>query len=366
MGEKITLSVIKADVGGYVGHSHIHEDLVDTAEEQLQAHKEKGVLVDFCVMSCGDDLELILTHKRGENDEQIHKIAWDTFLACTEVAKKLKLYGAGQDLLKDAFSGNVKGLGPGVAEMEIEERASEPVVIFMGDKCSPGAWNLPVYRMFADPFCTAGLVIDPKMHDGFQFEILDIVENQSIRLNCPEEMYDLLALIGAVERYLIRRVFTKGGMVCASASTQKLALIAGKYVGKDDPVLIVRAQAGLPAVGEILEAFAFPHLVEGWNRGSHFGPIFPVPFREAQTSRFDGPPRVISAGFQLANGQLVGPVDLFDDPAFDNARYHAGEIASYMRLHGPFEPHRLSLPNMEYTTIPQIIERLKDRFQKES
>jgi fructose 1,6-bisphosphate aldolase/phosphatase len=27
------------------------------------------------------------------------------------------LYGAGQDLLKDSFSGNVRGMGPGVAEI---------------------------------------------------------------------------------------------------------------------------------------------------------------------------------------------------------------------------------------------------------
>ena len=31
MSDKITLSVIKADVGGYVGHSAIHEDLMEEA-----------------------------------------------------------------------------------------------------------------------------------------------------------------------------------------------------------------------------------------------------------------------------------------------------------------------------------------------
>lgn len=40
------------------------------------------------------------------------------FEACTKVAGRLKLYGVGQDLLAYAFSGNVKGMGPGVAEME--------------------------------------------------------------------------------------------------------------------------------------------------------------------------------------------------------------------------------------------------------
>ena len=123
---KITLSVIKADIGGYVGHSASHPDILAKADECLAKAKKDGLLIDYCVTKCGDDLQLIMTHQQGEENEKIHKLAWDTFVAGTEVAKKLKLYGAGQDLLSDAFSGNVKGMGPGVAEIEFEERKSEP------------------------------------------------------------------------------------------------------------------------------------------------------------------------------------------------------------------------------------------------
>ena len=171
---KVTVSVIKADVGGYVGHSSMHPDLMKTAEDRLSNATEKGMLIDSHVTRCGDDLELIMTHGRGVDNEKVHKLAWDTFVACTEVAKDLKLYGAGQDLLKDSFSGTVKGMGPGVAEMEFEERRSEPIIVFMADKTSPGAWNLPLFRIFADPFNTAGLVIDPAMHEGFRFEVVDV------------------------------------------------------------------------------------------------------------------------------------------------------------------------------------------------
>ncbi len=362
---KVTLSVIKADIGGYVGHSHMHPEVLDVASESLDGAKADGLILDFRVLYCGDDLELIMTHTRGEEDPDIHKLAWDTFIRCTEVAKRLKLYGAGQDLLADAFSGNVKGMGPGVAEMEVEERKSEPVIVFMADKTSPGAWNLPLFRIFADPFCTAGLVIDPSMHDGFAFDVLDVKENVKIEMSCPEEMYDLLVFLGASARYMIRTVRRKSdGEVAARASVQRLNIMAGRYVGKDDPVLIVRAQSGFPAVGEILEPFSFPHLVEGWMRGSHHGPFMPVSFKYATPSRFDGPPRVIAAGFQLTNGMLLGPVDMFDDPSFDYARQKALEITEYMRRHGPFEPHRLGLEEMEYTTMPQVMKKLQDRFKK--
>src|SRR3990172_344955 len=105
-----------------------------------------------------------MTHQQGVAAERIHKLAWDTFVECTAVAKKLKLYGAGQDLLSDAFSGNVRGMGPGVAELEFTERKGEPLIAFMMDKTEPGAFNLPVYKMFASPENTAGLVIDQSLH----------------------------------------------------------------------------------------------------------------------------------------------------------------------------------------------------------
>jgi len=359
----ITLSVIKADIGGYVGHSSSHPDILAMARECLEKAKKEGLLVDFHVTRCGDDLQLIMTHEQGEENERIHKLAWDTFVEGTELARKMGLYGAGQDLLADAFSGNVKGMGPGVAEMQFEERPSEPVIIFMADKTSAGAWNMSLYKMFADPFNTIGLVIAPNMHSGFSFEVQDVKEHKKITFNAPEEIYDMLVFIGAPSRYMVRSVSSReSGSIAAVSSTQRLALIAGRYVGKDDPVCIVRAQGEFPAVGEVLEPFSHPHLVEGWMRGSHHGPFMPVAFDESNPSRFDGPPRVIAAGFQLAGGKLVGPRDMFDDPSFDEARHTANIAAEYMRRHGPFEPHRLPLEEMEYTTMPHVMKKLEGRF----
>jgi fructose 1,6-bisphosphate aldolase/phosphatase len=296
------------------------------------------------VTHCGDDIILVMTHTRGENDPEIHGLAWRTFKEITEkVAKRLKLYGAGQDLLSDAFSGNVRGLGPGVAELEFEERPSEPIVVFAADKTEPGAWNLPLYRIFASPDNTAGLVIDPKLHAGFKFEVMDLIESEVVTLKVPEELYDLVALLGT----------------------------PGRYVGKDDPVMLVRAQAGFPAVGEILSAFAVPPIVSGWMRGSHRGPLMPVSFRKGQNvvTFFDGPPRVIAMGWQVSDGKLVGvegkePADLFDDPFFEYSRRIAAEMAVYLRTMGEFEPARLGHEEMEYTTLPMILERLKPRFRK--
>lgn len=363
---KITLSVIKADTGGFVGHTDVHPEMLGVARERMGAAIASGLLLDAHVSRCGDDLALIMTHTIGIDSPAVHALAWDVFQATTAVAKRLGLYGAGQDLLSDAFSGNVRGLGPGCAEMDLEERPSEPVIVFLADKTEPGAFNYPLAKMFADPFTTAGLVIDPKLHRGFTFEVLDLRERRSIVLSTPEEWYDLLMLIGSPHRFVVKEIRSRElGIVGAVTSTQRLSLIAGRYVGKDDPVMAVRCQSGLPAVGEVLEPFALPHLVAGWMRGSHAGPLMPVGYEDATPSRFDGPPRIVALGFQLKEGKLIGPRDMFADVGFDRARQVALELADHLRRMGPFEPHRLGLDELEYTTMPELVKELEPRWVAE-
>lgn len=361
-GMKTTVSIIKADIGSFPGHSRTHPRLLEEAARCLK-EREGELLIDSFVTHCGDDLELIMTHTRGVDDEEIHRLAYDIFLRCAGIAKKMKLYGAGQDLLSDSFCGNVRGMGPGVAEMEFEERASDPVLLFMADKTEPGAWNFYLYKTFADPFNTPGLVIDPSMHEGFVFEVHDLFEHRKVFFRTPEESYDLLAYIGAPSRFVVKHVFSKKGVIAASTSTQRLNLLAGRYVGKDDPVMIIRSQSGFPAVGEILDAFTTPFIVAGWMRGSHHGPFMPVGVCDANCTVFDGPPRVICLGFQVTEGRLIGPADMFDDPAFDLVRRRALELAEMLRDHGPFEPHRLSLSEMEYTTLPTVEKELQGRWE---
>ncbi len=373
MPAKTTVSVIKCDVGSLVGHHIAPKPLLDLAEKRLaNAQREEDLINSYYVFNAGDDLELLMVHQRGEENPQIHKLAWNIFQEASEKAKTLKLYGAGQDLLKTAFSGNVRGLGPGCAEMEFEERASDPIVVFAADKASSSAFNFPLYRIFADPCNTAGLIIDPSMAGGFKFEVFDAKEDMKVVLKCPEELHELVALIGTTERYSASRVWkARDDLICASTSTTRLSLIAGKYVGKDDPVSIVRAQFGLPAIGEILVPFMHSYFVEGWMRGSHWGPIMPVGLKDSQCTVFDGPPRLVSIGFQICDGAIAcddegKPMicDLFDDPAFDMARKEAMEYAAALRRMGEFEPARLPAEALEYTTLPQVLEKLKGRFKK--
>lgn len=368
--KKTTISLIKCDVGSLAGHHVVPQPLFKIAKRQLKEAAEKGVINNFFVFNAGDDLELLMLHEKGEQNHVIHELAWNTFREAANKALELKLYGAGQDLLKTAFSGNVCGMGPGVAEMEFEERGADPIVVFAADKTSAGCFNYPLFRMFADPMNTAGLVIDPHMLCGFKFEVVDTLENKAITLKCPEEMYELLALIGTVGRYAISRIRrADDDLICAASSVSKLSLIAGKYVGKDDPVMVTRAQHGLPAVGELLAPFMHTYFVQGWMRGSHWGPIMPVGLKDSKCTAFDGPPRIVALGFQVNNGKISCDddgkpmiADLFDDPAFALARREAITSGVALRRMGEFEPARLGSEELEYTSITQVLEKLGKRF----
>ncbi|MBI5236345.1 MAG: fructose 1,6-bisphosphatase [Deltaproteobacteria bacterium] len=360
---KLCLSVITADVGGFIGNVSSHPEVLDTAKETLDTAKGKAGLRDFHVLRCGDDLALVITHEAGCESRALHEIAWKTFISCRDVAIGLKLYGTGHGLSKDGFTGTLLGMGPGVAEMEFVERESESIVIFLINKAATGPFNLPFYKIFADPFNTAGLILDKEMSDGFSFRIRDLESGKEIRLSAPGKLHEILALAGSGARYVITGVAkNSNGENAASVSAQKIATGGGE-ASHSEPTAIVRCQAGFPTVGEVMEAFAFPHLVSGWLRGAHNGPLLPVPFYEANPTRFDGPPRIISAGFQIADGRLLGPHDMFDDPSFDETRRLSNQITEYIRRHGPFEPHRLPEDALTTSNLPATIEALKNQFQ---
>jgi len=57
-----TLSVIKAAVGGFVGQSAVHPDLLTVASEAVERSVQAGLLIDGHVTHCGEDLVLIVSH----------------------------------------------------------------------------------------------------------------------------------------------------------------------------------------------------------------------------------------------------------------------------------------------------------------
>jgi len=68
----LTLSIIKADTGGWVGHSAVHPDMVEVARQAIDGVRGR-LLVDGQVATCDDDLSLIMTHDHGPDAEAVHR-----------------------------------------------------------------------------------------------------------------------------------------------------------------------------------------------------------------------------------------------------------------------------------------------------
>ena len=362
---KTTLSILKADIGSIGGHLCPSQQLLQRVKTFLEQNR-KGILDDYFVSHTGDDVAILATHRQGVGSEAVHKLAWDAFVAGTECAKEQGLYGAGQDLLKDSFSGNVRGMGPAVAEMEIEERPNEPFVFFAADKTDPGAYNLPLYLAFTDPMYNSGLMLSPTMAKGFKFVIMDVAYTEgdkTIELNAPEELYDIAALLRDNERFVVESIYSREtGEIAASVSTTRLHNIAGKYTGKDDPVMLVRVQGPFPATGEVLSPFNIGHYVAGFMRGSHTGPLMPVRMNSA-ISFFDGPPVVCALAFCVHHGKLTEPVDAFEHPYGDYVRSMVSRKATELRRQGFSGSAMLPYSELEYGGIVQKMNKLTPRFK---
>lgn len=368
---KLTLSLIKADIGSIGGHTKPSNSLLQIARQHIQRAIDEELLLDGFVSHTGDDIALLMSHVHGENNTDVHQFAWQTFCAGAAEAQNEGLYGAGQDLLVDAPSGNIRGAGPGIAEIEFDfhakERPAEPFMMFAADKCDPGIFNLPLFLSFADPMFCAGLML-PNLISGFTFDILDmnnVKEDSFIDLSAPEDYYKITVLLRDNERFGIDSIRSRRfpHQKAAAVSAQRLHSIAGKYVGKDDPVALVRTQGIFPAPEEVISPYMLSHYVGGDSRGSHVMPIMPVPINTAVTGPYCLP--IISClGFSVNQKGCFSYqyVDFFDNPVWDYVRLNAQKKALEIRKQGWSGAAMLPYAELEYSGFRETIGDLLKRF----
>jgi len=371
---KITLSILKADVGSIGGHTKPSQRMLEAVNADAADAVKKGLLIDTFIGHTGDDICIVASHTQGVNDTEVHQFAWSTFLHATDIASQYGLYGAGQDLLVDAPSGNIRGAGPAVAEIEFDHdpvktnrvRPAESFMVLAADKCGPGAYNLPMFLGFADPMYCAGLML-PRITDGFTFNIIDMDNTEGdsiISLNAPEDYYKITVLLRDNERFGIDNIVSRHtGETAAAISATRLHNIAGSYTGKDDPVAMVRNQGIFPAPEELISPFAKAHYIGGDARGSHVMPLMPVPLNTAVTGIYCLP-LVSCIGFSLsAKGEFSDSmIDFFDNTAWDYVRNLAQEKGIAMRSQGWSGAAMLPYGELEYSGFRQTIGDLVARF----
>jgi fructose 1,6-bisphosphate aldolase/phosphatase len=373
---ELTFSVIKADCGSIGGHTRPSARMLESVEAKIAG---EPWVIDHLVTFTGDDIAIVTTHTQGSGAAIVHKACRAAFDDAAAVAKDEGNYGAGQDLFPTAPSGNVRGTGPGVAEITFkllpEHRPAESIAVFAADKCGPGAYNQALYYAFADAARSSGFLLSPDVGLGYTFVIEDMnhkVEkgaaptHRQVRVNSPEENVSILALLRQIDRFGVARIESRAhpGEVAVAVSTDRLHNITGTYQGKDDPVMIVRNQRIFPALEEVVDPFRLVPLITGDTRGSHTMPLMPVPIRTEVAGAYCLP--IVSClAFSVSNeGKFSGgAVDIFANLAWDRARAQAQERAEWMRQQAPFGVAMASQEEIAYTGLAKLQAALEKRFE---
>ena len=390
-----TLSDIKADSGGKVGHTSPPNHFRSVAEASLEEAKALKLIHDTSeLIEVGDDGHLLMSHAKGVDNNEIHLFAYRTFFRQVWVAEILgyKWYGLGQDLvgeasagstteelanltdefmellegalpeaerrqvdrLKDAyrewksgkgeghkplevFSGNVSGQGPGFAELPL--MGAGRIGLLAMDKTGPSAFNLPIWWSLNRAHKDGSLRrhIEKTGGTGIVIEIWDVENHKRGFLDLESEPLSIQNLLGAIERFNIKRIWSRTGEkwdpaqtqgsldeILLAASTEKLAVITGgEYRGKDDPVLLA-----VEPLAQALNLFMRDrfYLTQGDGRGSHF--MFPTPLAfEDAIATINSRAVAVSAWITIdTSGEIRRFHDEFADPIYEVARDRAYEL----------------------------------------
>jgi fructose 1,6-bisphosphate aldolase/phosphatase len=264
---KFTVSDIKADAGGRVGHTTTPGHFGPVADASLHEAKEAGLIFGTSkFIAVGDDGHLLMTHTQGADNNTIHLFAYKTFFRQVWVAEVLgyKWYGLGQDLVGDAsagkkteelaglterfvdllpqhllegekrrfpelkaafdrwrtgqgegrtpappFSGNVSGQGPGFAELPMPRPTA--VGLFAIDKAGPAAFNLPVWEALRRSRTDGSLnrYLEGTDARGVVMEIWDVERHRRVFLDVEAEAEQAQRLLGATDKFNVKRIWTR-------------------------------------------------------------------------------------------------------------------------------------------------------------
>jgi fructose 1,6-bisphosphate aldolase/phosphatase len=384
----------KADVGGVGGHVVAADEVKSViAKVVLENNSDRGqpIFTSLIVTHTGDDVAVTGIVDEHTDMSVIDELMWDALQEGSARAAELGLYGPGQDLVADAFTGNLRGTGPATVALPLpvrKENPSQTVLLSFADKTEPMAFNYYATGAYLLPRFNTGLVIAAsKMKRGYLMEIVDLdtkaqaieagahprdqkaldgkmeelakgLQEKVVTLRAPEDLYDIEGLCRS-SRYVVARIWSRNergerdqlGYVVSAERLHNIKTKKGfTYGGKDDPVLLAFAQGDWPAPGEITSPWAASPMVSGDCRGSHNLHIIPMPIN-SQTSFWSGP--IISAvtlSVNIHTGRIGAISDQFAlGTPWDEVRRTASQLAIQFRnAHGIRQPATLHEDELEY------------------
>lgn len=384
-----TLSDIKADAGGKVGHTSTVTLFEFVARASLTEAREGGHIHDFRVFSVGDDLHLLMHHRRGVDSNEIHLLAFRTFWRVVWVTELIgyKPYGLAQDLkigpatkgkrvddlaepserfvallgehlpepershlerirsahrnwkggrgtveVRKPFAGNVTGQGPGFSELPLGE--TWKVGLFAADKCGPAAFNLPLYK--AAERALAQEAVRSRYGQSLALEIYDVHNHRRIFLDAQAHRKDIEIFLGATNLFNVKRFWSLPGTIAQPESvkgavkTIVLAASTEKLALITGGEYVGKDDPVLLGVAELITPiFEFMktgfYMTQGDERGSHYMMLVPKPLGEAVATVRS---RGLQVGLEVAlNDQGITELhDVYAEPSYREARVRIERI----------------------------------------
>jgi len=384
-----TLTDIKADAGGKLGHTSPPTLFLAVANACLAEARENNLLLDGCAFAVGDDLHLLMTHDRGVDANDIHLFAFRTFWRAVWVTQVVgyKPYGLAQDLkigpatkgkaveelaqptsrfldllgrllpqpelgkldaLREAwerwqrghsaatvakpFAGNVTGQGPGFAELPTAGLTDFALVA--ADKAGPAAFNLPLFR--AAEMAIREPDFRARYGSSIAFEIFDVHAHRRVFLDITRHGSAIERLLGATNLFNVKRLWALPepvadvGQVQNALSQMLLAASTEKLAIIAGGEYVGKDDPVLIGVRPLVE-YIFSlmrdgfYLTQGDERGSHYMMLVPKPLHEAVAT-------VRSRGLEVGLRLSLGPgaeiqfEDVFAGPEFTEARQRVQEL----------------------------------------
>jgi fructose 1,6-bisphosphate aldolase/phosphatase len=388
------IKATKADVGGVGGHVVAADEVKSVIAKFVldnNSYRGEPIFTSLMVTHTGDDCGVTGIMAETVDMSVVDRLLWDALQEGAGKAAELGLYGPGQDLVADAFSGNLRGAGPATVALPFPVRKDNPsqtVLLSFADKTEPMAFNHYATGAYMLPRFNTGLIIaSSKMKRGYLFEIVDLdtkaqaieagahprdqkaldgsmeelakgLQEKVITLRAPEDLYDIEGLTRS-SRFVVARIWSRDergqkdqlGYVCSAERLHNIKTKKGfTYGGKDDPVLLAFAQGDWPAPGEITSPWATAPMVAGDCRGSHNLHILPMPIN-SQTSYWSGPIlSAITLSCNIHTGRIGAISDQFAlGTPWDEVRRTASQLAIQFRhAHGVKQPATLHEDELEY------------------
>ncbi|HEV8712272.1 MAG TPA: fructose 1,6-bisphosphatase, partial [Candidatus Binatia bacterium] len=325
VAKRATITAVSANLLRWLGGiSSIPYEMAEAARAVLRRAQQNSDIRDWRVYAFGNDLHLQLnTLGQGLQNPKVHTIAYEAATAALSLASDLGCYrpADGKDFFRLSPSQRIEALHLRSVEFPFTERGSEPIVIAKLMNGAVGAFNRMLFNLFFHP--------DKGSHqrlDGTRF--IAVVENvndlcagktrrrlyifgdrpheENLVLIYPflkeplafsrdqvGDWAELLSMIANPAEWVISAIFAAHGRFVADGERwqasrhEPVAVVSVEPalpgVAVADPIVILRLQSGLPAVGEAHFNLGadFHFTIGGPGGGYHVG-VMPVTMAQAQ------------------------------------------------------------------------------------